>query len=127
MVARRGPTDNLASGPVRFCTMVSGKLFLLSATCSVLVLLTSSHEFLETRSLEENTVKTQEEKELFDALQEVLEKLKSKQTPSYEKKQGWVPMCDAGQQCAVRKGARIGKLCECPQGTSCNFTVLKCI
>ncbi|XP_010869671.1 cocaine- and amphetamine-regulated transcript protein [Esox lucius] len=106
--------------------MVSGKLLLLSTTCSVLVLLTNSHEFLETRSIEEDSIKTQEEKELFDALQEVLEKLKNKQTPSYEKKLGWVPMCDAGQQCAVRKGARIGKLCECPRGTSCNFTVLKC-
>lgn len=28
--------------------------------------------------------------------------------------------CDAGEQCAVRKGARIGKLCDCPRGTSCN-------
>ncbi|XP_042177950.1 survival motor neuron protein isoform X6 [Oncorhynchus tshawytscha] len=26
-------------------------------------------------------------------------------------------MCDADQQCAVSKGARIGKLCECSQGT----------
>uniref|UniRef100_A0A8C7IGP5 CART prepropeptide n=1 Tax=Oncorhynchus kisutch TaxID=8019 RepID=A0A8C7IGP5_ONCKI len=66
--------------------------------------------------------------QFFEALQEVLEKLQSKQMPAYEKKLGWVPMCDAdaGQQCAVRKGARIGKLCECPRGTSCNFSILKC-
>lgn len=35
--------------------------------------------------------------------------------------------CDAGEPCAVRKGARIGTLCSCPRGTSCNFYVLKCL
>lgn len=35
--------------------------------------------------------------------------------------------CDAGEQCAVRKGARIGKLCDCPRGTSCNSFLLKCL
>ncbi|XP_049911555.1 uncharacterized protein LOC126397096 isoform X1 [Epinephelus moara] len=64
---------------------------------------------------------------LIEALQEVLEKLKNKQLPSSEKKLGWVPACDAGEQCAVRKGSRIGKLCGCPGGTVCNFTVLKCL
>ncbi|XP_075267522.1 cocaine- and amphetamine-regulated transcript protein [Opisthocomus hoazin] len=67
------------------------------------------------------------EKELIEALQEVLEKLKSKRIPHYEKKFGQVPMCDAGEQCAVRKGARIGKLCDCPRGTSCNSFLLKCL
>ncbi|XP_015507890.1 cocaine- and amphetamine-regulated transcript protein [Parus major] len=67
------------------------------------------------------------EKELIEALQEVLEKLKSKRGPHYEKKFGQVPMCDAGEQCAVRKGARIGKLCDCPRGTSCNSFLLKCL
>ncbi|XP_006994476.1 cocaine- and amphetamine-regulated transcript protein isoform X2 [Peromyscus maniculatus bairdii] len=67
------------------------------------------------------------EKELIEALQEVLKKLKSKRIPIYEKKYGQVPMCDAGEQCAVRKGARIGKLCDCPRGTSCNSFLLKCL
>ncbi|XP_053910830.1 cocaine- and amphetamine-regulated transcript protein [Cuculus canorus] len=67
------------------------------------------------------------EKELIEALQEVLEKLKSKRVPHFEKKFGQVPMCDAGEQCAVRKGARIGKLCDCPRGTSCNSFLLKCL
>ncbi|XP_051499140.1 cocaine- and amphetamine-regulated transcript protein [Apus apus] len=67
------------------------------------------------------------EKELIEALQEVLEKLKSKRVPHYEKKFGQVPLCDAGEQCAVRKGARIGKLCDCPRGTSCNSFLLKCL
>ncbi|KAG8524653.1 Cocaine- and amphetamine-regulated transcript protein, partial [Galemys pyrenaicus] len=62
----------------------------------------------------------------IEALQEVLKKLKSKRIPIYEKKYGQVPMCDAGEQCAVRKGARIGKLCDCPRGTSCNSFLLKC-
>ncbi|XP_074712173.1 cocaine- and amphetamine-regulated transcript protein [Strix uralensis] len=70
---------------------------------------------------------TSREKELIEALQEVLEKLKSKRVPHYEKKFGQVPMCDAGEQCAVRKGARIGKLCDCPRGTSCNSFLLKCL
>ncbi|KAK2117981.1 hypothetical protein P7K49_004868, partial [Saguinus oedipus] len=38
------------------------------------------------------------EKELIEALQEVLKKLKSKRIPIYEKKYGQVPMCDAGNQ-----------------------------
>uniref|UniRef100_A0A8C4PE79 Cocaine- and amphetamine-regulated transcript protein n=1 Tax=Dromaius novaehollandiae TaxID=8790 RepID=A0A8C4PE79_DRONO len=63
----------------------------------------------------------------IEALQEVLEKLKSKRIPHYEKKFGQVPMCDAGEQCAVRKGARIGKLCDCPRATSCNSFLLKCL
>ncbi|XP_041437283.1 CART prepropeptide L homeolog isoform X1 [Xenopus laevis] len=70
---------------------------------------------------------SQEEKELIDALQEVLEKLKSKRILPLDKKLGWVPSCDAGEQCAVRKGARIGKLCNCPRGTACNFYILKCL
>ncbi|KAG7264785.1 hypothetical protein CRUP_013584 [Coryphaenoides rupestris] len=63
---------------------------------------------------------------LIEALQEVLEKLRNKEMPS-EKKLGWLPSCDAGEPCAVRKGARIGTLCACPRGTACNFYVLKCL
>uniref|UniRef100_A0AAX7VDN9 CART prepropeptide n=1 Tax=Astatotilapia calliptera TaxID=8154 RepID=A0AAX7VDN9_ASTCA len=65
--------------------------------------------------------------ELIEALQEVLEKLKGKQLPSSEKKLGWLAACDAGEQCAIRKASRIGKLCGCPGGTACNFSVLKCL
>ncbi|KAJ8003748.1 hypothetical protein DPEC_G00151570 [Dallia pectoralis] len=63
----------------------------------------------------------------IEALQEVLEKLKNKQIPLSEKKLSWLPSCDAGEQCAVRKGARVGTLCGCPRGTTCNFYVLKCL
>lgn len=37
------------------------------------------------------------------------------------------PQCDVGEQCAVRKGARIGKMCDCPRGAFCNFFLLKCL
>ncbi|KAG9350804.1 hypothetical protein JZ751_024693, partial [Albula glossodonta] len=63
----------------------------------------------------------------IEALKEVLEKLKNQRTPPTEKKLGWVSLCDAGEECALRKGARIGKLCSCPRGTSCNFSILKCL
>uniref|UniRef100_A0A8C5TD98 Cocaine- and amphetamine-regulated transcript protein n=1 Tax=Malurus cyaneus samueli TaxID=2593467 RepID=A0A8C5TD98_9PASS len=59
----------------------------------------------------------------IEALQEVLEKLKSKRGPHYERSSGRCPWCSV----AVRKGARIGKLCDCPRGTSCNSFLLKCL
>ncbi|XP_048887098.1 cocaine- and amphetamine-regulated transcript protein-like [Brienomyrus brachyistius] len=67
------------------------------------------------------------EKQLLGALQEVLEKLQTKRIPSWEKKFGQVPTCDVGRQCAVRKGSRIGKMCDCPRGAFCNFFLLKCL
>ncbi|XP_074522741.1 cocaine- and amphetamine-regulated transcript protein-like [Halichoeres trimaculatus] len=67
------------------------------------------------------------EKQLLGALKEVLEKLQERKLPSWEKKFGQVPTCDVGEQCAIRKGARIGKMCDCPRGASCNFYLLKCL
>ncbi|NXG42499.1 CART protein, partial [Psilopogon haemacephalus] len=67
-----------------------------------------------------------EEVELIEALQEVLEKLGGRELPAVEKRLSWVPMCQPGQPCAVRRGSRFGKLCSCPRGTSCNFFILKC-
>ncbi|XP_065508923.1 cocaine- and amphetamine-regulated transcript protein-like [Caloenas nicobarica] len=66
------------------------------------------------------------ELELVETLQEVLEKLGSRELPTVEKRLSWVPLCEAGEPCAVRRGARIGKLCSCPRGTACNLFVLKC-
>ncbi|KAE8635974.1 hypothetical protein XENTR_v10002800 [Xenopus tropicalis] len=98
-------------------------LLSLSANCQ------EDSDSLETRAADffsqgDNSV---HEKDLIDALQEVLEKLKNKRLPLFEKKYGQVPMCDAGEQCAVRKGPRIGKLCDCPRRTSCNTFLLKCL
>ncbi|KAM3876842.1 cocaine- and amphetamine-regulated transcript protein-like [Diretmus argenteus] len=67
------------------------------------------------------------EKQLLGALQDVLEKLQTKRLPLWGKKFGQVPTCDVGEQCAVRKGARIGKMCDCPRGSFCNFFLLKCL
>ncbi|XP_023669092.1 cocaine- and amphetamine-regulated transcript protein-like [Paramormyrops kingsleyae] len=121
-----GGNELLLLSSASVSTMVIGRLRLLGVIGSLLFLLVNCDESLEMRS-PENQDKTQEEKELIEALQEVLEKLKNKRLPSAEKKLGWVPSCDAGEQCAVRKGARIGRLCNCPRGTSCNFSILKCL
>ncbi|XP_053556653.1 cocaine- and amphetamine-regulated transcript protein-like [Bombina bombina] len=106
--------------------MVSCRLPLLCGCLSLLLILVYSEESVGIRSAEASD-NSQEEKELIEALQEVLEKLKSKRILPLDKKLGWVPSCDAGEQCAVRKGARIGKLCNCPRGTTCNFYILKCL
>lgn len=52
---------NLQSGSVHFSTIIGSQLLLLSATYSVLVLTTSSHDFLETRSPEEDSIQTPDE------------------------------------------------------------------
>ncbi|NXK57114.1 CART protein, partial [Chauna torquata] len=61
-----------------------------------------------------------------EALQEVLEKLRSRELPAAAKKLGRVPSCQPREPCAVRMGARIGKRCSCPPGTACNLYVLRC-
>ncbi|CAH2296888.1 cocaine- and amphetamine-regulated transcript, partial [Pelobates cultripes] len=103
-----------AGGPQtqRISSMESSRMHLaislLTSTFLVLLLRANCEDsdYLEPRALDfyspiENPY---HEKELIDALQEVLEKLKNKRLPSFEKKYGQVPMCDAGEQCAVRKG-----------------------
>ncbi|XP_074784339.1 cocaine- and amphetamine-regulated transcript protein-like [Athene noctua] len=69
---------------------------------------------------------SREETELVEALQEVLEKLGSPEPPAVEKRLSWVPWCEPGEPCAVRRGARIGKLCSCPRRSACNLVTLKC-
>ncbi|XP_060116733.1 cocaine- and amphetamine-regulated transcript protein-like [Heteronotia binoei] len=67
------------------------------------------------------------EKELLEELQNVLEKLQHKTASTWEKKFNQVPKCSFGDPCAVKKGARIGKLCDCPRGSACNTFLLKCL
>ncbi|KAG8575484.1 hypothetical protein GDO81_009566 [Engystomops pustulosus] len=111
---------------VRLITLGSCLLLLgISAVCGQ-----EDSSDLETRALRDFYPKDaipSSEKELLGALQEVLEKLQSKRMPSWEKKFGQVPVCDVGEQCAVRKASRIGKLCNCPRGAVCNFFLLKCL
>ncbi|KAB5559062.1 hypothetical protein PDJAM_G00026090 [Pangasius djambal] len=106
--------------------MINERLLILTLTCYVFVWIGNCEDLVEIRSVEDD-IKAQEEKELIEALQEVLEKLRNKQSPSTEKRLGWVPSCDAGEQCAIRKGARFGKVCTCPDGTTCSFSILKCL
>ncbi|XP_021233965.1 cocaine- and amphetamine-regulated transcript protein-like [Numida meleagris] len=61
-----------------------------------------------------------------EALQEVLEKLRSRELPPAAKKPGRVPLCHLGEPCAVRVGARFGKRCSCPPSTTCNLYILQC-
>ncbi|XP_048366307.1 cocaine- and amphetamine-regulated transcript protein-like [Sphaerodactylus townsendi] len=67
------------------------------------------------------------EKELLEELQNVLEKLQHKTVSTWEKKFNQVPKCSFGEPCAVKKGARIGKLCDCPRRSACNTFLLKCL
>ncbi|XP_015278853.1 PREDICTED: cocaine- and amphetamine-regulated transcript protein-like [Gekko japonicus] len=108
--------------------MASSRLYILCFGCSLLLLLGACEESTEIRGTGDGADESQEEKEMMEALQEVLEKLRSSRLlPPLEKKLGWVPSCDAGESCAVRKGSRIGKLCNCPRRTSCNMYILKCL
>ncbi|KAM9318890.1 cocaine- and amphetamine-regulated transcript-like [Pholidichthys leucotaenia] len=38
-----------------------------------------------------------------------------------------IPLCVMGDRCAMKFGPRIGKLCDCGRGASCNSYLLKCI
>ncbi|KAJ7335833.1 hypothetical protein JRQ81_013774 [Phrynocephalus forsythii] len=77
--------------------MESSRLFALLGAASLLLLLGvkgQEEAELQPRALDlYSTVEdTSHEKELIEALQEVLEKLKSKRLPLYEKKYGQVPL-----------------------------------
>uniref|UniRef100_A0A452GH78 Uncharacterized protein n=1 Tax=Gopherus agassizii TaxID=38772 RepID=A0A452GH78_9SAUR len=63
----------------------------------------------------------------LEELQDVLEKLQSKRISTWKKKYNQVPKCFIGQACAVKKGARIGRLCDCPRGATCNSFLLRCL
>ncbi|XP_070816629.1 cocaine- and amphetamine-regulated transcript protein-like [Chaetodon trifascialis] len=120
------------TGTMRSSRLLSGALLcaLLLSNVQAQVLDAESEEELSPRALRDFYPKgpnLTSEKQLLGALQEVLEKLQAKRLPLWEKKFGQVPTCDVGEQCAVRKGARIGKMCDCPRGAFCNFFLLKCL
>ncbi|XP_007906583.2 cocaine- and amphetamine-regulated transcript protein [Callorhinchus milii] len=97
---------------------------------SVLLLLCQGQSSRELSSAEDYPAKTPNastEKELFEAVEEILGKLHNAISPSYEKKAGQIPKCDIGDRCAIKQGPRIGKLCDCARGTTCNSFLLKCI
>ncbi|XP_030365609.1 cocaine- and amphetamine-regulated transcript protein-like [Strigops habroptila] len=106
--------------------MGSAWLYMLCLVGPGLILLGTVEPVLGLGPAESLPGQHQEETELVEALQEVLGKLGSRELPALEKRLSWVPSCEPGEPCAVRKGARIGKLCSCPRGTACNLFILKC-
>ncbi|XP_071394736.1 cocaine- and amphetamine-regulated transcript protein-like [Centroberyx affinis] len=121
------------TGTMQSCRLRTGALLcalLLSGAVGAEMIEAESGEELSPRALRDFYPKgpnLTSEKQLLGALQDVLEKLQAKRLPLWEKKFGQVPTCDVGEQCAVRKGARIGKMCDCPRGAFCNFFLLKCL
>ncbi|KAM4630171.1 cocaine- and amphetamine-regulated transcript protein-like [Polymixia lowei] len=118
--------------------MESSKLWTRAMVCAVLLSIVLGTEMYDPKSEEDLNARAlrdfypkgpnlTNEKQLLGALQEVLEKLQANRMPLWEKKFGQVPTCDIGEQCAIRKGARIGKMCDCPRGAFCNFFLLKCL
>ncbi|NXE98356.1 CART protein, partial [Menura novaehollandiae] len=106
--------------------MENAWLWMLCVMGSSLALLGTSEPVPGLRPALSLPGQSQEEAELVEVLQEVLEKLGTREPPALEKRLSWVPWCEPGEPCAVRRGARIGKLCSCPRGTSCNLFILKC-
>ncbi|XP_060893922.1 cocaine- and amphetamine-regulated transcript protein-like [Labrus mixtus] len=74
-----------------------------------------------------STTEDGNEKQLINDLHEVLERLQNNQIPALRKKHGFLPMCDPGDQCALRKGSRIGKLCDCSLPRTCNSFLHRCL
>nr|P0DUJ6.1 RecName: Full=Niq CART3; AltName: Full=Cocaine- and amphetamine-regulated transcript protein-related peptide 3; Short=CART-related peptide 3; Contains: RecName: Full=Niq CART2; AltName: Full=Cocaine- and amphetamine-regulated transcript protein-related peptide 2; Short=CART-related peptide 2; Contains: RecName: Full=Niq CART1; AltName: Full=Cocaine- and amphetamine-regulated transcript protein-related peptide 1; Short=CART-related peptide 1; Flags: Precursor [Thalassophryne nattereri] len=64
---------------------------------------------------------------MLGALHEDVEQLEMNRMNALEKRYGQIRSCDVGEPCAIRKGSRMGKKCECPQGASCNRLLLKCL
>ncbi|XP_040271709.1 cocaine- and amphetamine-regulated transcript protein-like [Bufo gargarizans] len=105
----------------------SSILFRLLCASILLSCLCHAQSSRET-SVEDFTVKknpSSSEKELVEAMEELLEKFQDRY-PVYQKR-AQIPLCDIGERCAVKQGPRIGKLCDCSRGSSCNSFLLKCI
>ncbi|CAG5922337.1 unnamed protein product [Menidia menidia] len=67
------------------------------------------------------------QKQLINDLHQVLERLQNGHFPALRKKHGYLPVCDPGEQCALRKGSRIGKLCDCFLPRTCNSFLHRCL
>ncbi|NXQ55453.1 CART protein, partial [Anthoscopus minutus] len=107
--------------------MENARLCLLCLLGSGLVLLGTPEPVPELRAARSLPGHSGEATEPVEALQEVLDELgETRKPPALEKRLSWVPWCERREPCAVRRGARIGKLCSCPRGTSCNLLILKC-
>ncbi|KAL4646739.1 cocaine- and amphetamine-regulated transcript protein-like [Arapaima gigas] len=65
--------------------------------------------------------------ELLHVLHSVLEKLQNTRMEVWERKTSRLPVCYIGDFCSMKRGSRFGQLCDCPQGSKCNFFFLKCL
>ncbi|XP_028312503.1 cocaine- and amphetamine-regulated transcript protein-like [Gouania willdenowi] len=73
------------------------------------------------------TSEDSDEQQLINNLHDVLERLQNNQIPPIRKKYGYLPVCDPGDQCALRRGSRIGKLCDCLHPRTCNSFLHRCL
>ncbi|XP_053726422.1 cocaine- and amphetamine-regulated transcript protein-like [Synchiropus splendidus] len=102
-----------------FCALLCGSFF--------------SHAFIQNEEYKGKyspyftTSEESQEKQLINDLHEVLERLQNNQISSFRKKHGHLPLCDPGEQCALRKGSRIGKLCDCSLPRTCNSFLHRCL
>ncbi|XP_015267227.1 PREDICTED: cocaine- and amphetamine-regulated transcript protein-like [Gekko japonicus] len=99
----------------------------LGSVVLLFLLLWAAHGGFDVAARSPQEFASKHEKELLEELQNVLEKLQHKTVSTWEKKFNLVPKCSFGDLCAVKKGARIGKLCDCPRGSACNTFLLKCL
>ncbi|KAG8575485.1 hypothetical protein GDO81_009567 [Engystomops pustulosus] len=102
---------------------------LLKLLCASILLACLCHaQSSRETSVEDFDVKkspSSSEKELVEAMEELLAKFQERY-PAYQKR-AQIPLCDIGERCAMKHGPRIGKLCDCSRGSSCNSFLLKCI
>ncbi|XP_043935664.1 cocaine- and amphetamine-regulated transcript protein-like [Protopterus annectens] len=63
--------------------------------------------------------------ELAEALEDILGSAQDNRV-YLEKKASQIPRCNVGERCAAKYGPRIGKLCDCLRGASCNTFLLRC-
>ncbi|XP_044129986.1 cocaine- and amphetamine-regulated transcript protein-like isoform X2 [Bufo gargarizans] len=99
--------------------------------CALLLLLYLSALILPGRGEDPRLQIYQEEPPLQSnslavALGEMLEYNDPDGGVALEKKAVQVPRCDVGERCALKHGPRIGKLCDCLRGASCNSFMLRC-
>ncbi|KAL1258512.1 hypothetical protein QQF64_009089 [Cirrhinus molitorella] len=65
---------------------------------------------------------------MLQVLQRVLEQLQQRRTSSWMmRNHSRIPRCSVGDVCVLKKGSRVGQLCECPQSSRCSMFFHKCL
>uniref|UniRef100_A0A3P9NBW6 Uncharacterized protein n=1 Tax=Poecilia reticulata TaxID=8081 RepID=A0A3P9NBW6_POERE len=103
-------------------------LFFYVQLCATgLVAQTRAQEYKTKYLTHFTTTEDGNERQLINDLHQVLERLQHNQFPALRKKHSYLPACDPGEQCALRKGSRIGKLCDCSLPRTCNSFLHRCL